>query len=568
MQQPVLNRLISVIIAMSIALVSYTFFFSEAPHADQSPPPPKPKIKKIYPQKESTASEAVEDEVVIRIKRSSSFQNKDSLEQTGLRLAKSLTGSFLNSDKPVVISALYPSLNMLRLRLPKGISTQAAIEFMSKDSEVSSVSLDYKGTLHGHNFSPPNDYYWTNDWPASHPLSSMAYLWGLDKIGMKRAWQYFPQWGTLSVNTPIVAIIDTGIDYNHPELSANRWSNSDECCWSPTGIPMPNGIDDDHNGYVDDFFGVNIVYEHSTALGLSNDCSVSPQKTPLDDDGHGTSVAGTIAAKGNNNNSMAQSYTVGITQAVRLMSVKITCLHGSDQSEKPRLTDATLGIEYAIRMGAQVIVGAWGFTVLRNNYNSSTIDDLRMAIQRGEQSTLYAASAGNRDLDIDRCNTPLWPQKFGLPNVIVTAASTPSDVRWVTQGHGSGSPPCSPSGFFGSNYGDTSVDIAAPGADDPAVIMTVAANGDSSEVASYGGTSAAVPHVAGCAAILQASYSMAHQNTFMSPIDLKMHLLTSGDPSALPIKRFEGYARRLNCGTAVSTLPSYAPAVPKNLTVR
>lgn len=542
-----------VVLAVISILVGGGFSFSSLADDSErwSPPrgdPPSPQV--------------VKNEIVVIIKSELFSHEQDFLKKTsqlknvGNRLAKDLSKAFQTEDNSVEVIALYPALGILSLRLPQNVSMQSAIDYLKLDGQVESVSLNYKGTLHGHHTPPPppNDFYWTHDWSAGSPYAGLAYLWGLDKIGMKQAWGLLPQWGTPPGSLPIVAVVDTGIDYAHPELNNHMWTNP--------GETLNDGIDNDGNGFVDDFNGVNIVYERSTAFGLPNDCTNAQWKIPLDIDGHGTEVAGTIAANGNNQSPDVRSWTVGVTQTVKLMAVKITCKHPGDDLELPYLDDALAGIEYAVRMGASVIIGPWGFEVPRPN---STVDRLKAAIQSGESTALYVASAGNGDRDIDTCSVSMWPQRFGLQNLIVVAATGPSDERWAsTTPHG----PCD-TNYFGSNYGVSSVDIGAPGAGATFFSVANAPVGVAVfEVAVYGGTSAAAPHVAGCAALLQTILSM-------TPKDLKTHLIKTGEPKSLPIKPFDGSTRRLDCGRAVdkllplkSLVDTTPPFPPASLNIR
>src|SRR5262249_50813664 len=113
-------------------------------------------------------------------------------------------------------------------------------------------------------------------------------LWGLQRIGAFEAWQ-----DTTGSSNIVVGIVDTGINYLHPDLAANVWSNPDE-------IPG-NGIDDDGNGYIDDIHGIDVVDGDSD---------------PMDDDGHGSHVSGTIGAVGNNGLGV-----VGVNWQVRMVGL-------------------------------------------------------------------------------------------------------------------------------------------------------------------------------------------------------------------------------------------------------
>jgi subtilisin family serine protease len=143
-------------------------------------------------------------------------------------------------------------------------------------------------------------------------------------ISATKAWDI-----TTGSNTIVVAVIDTGVDYTHPDLAANIWTN-------PGEIP-DNGIDDDGNGYVDDVHGYDFI---------NND------NDPMDDNGHGTHCAGVIGAIGNNGIGIA-----GVAWKVKIMPLKFLRADGNGD------TAASLNaIAYARRMGANVISCSWGGT--------------------------------------------------------------------------------------------------------------------------------------------------------------------------------------------------------------
>jgi subtilisin family serine protease len=248
-------------------------------------------------------------------------------------------------------------------------------------------------------------------------------------------------WDTLTGSAAVkVAVIDTGIDYSHADLSANIALNDGE-------IP-DNSVDDDGNGYVDDYRGYNFAYSNGD---------------PYDDDGHGTHCAGTIGARGNNGVGV-----VGVNWQVGLLAVKVLDNQGSGY-----LSDIAAGIDYAVARGVSVISMSLG-----GSNNSSILEDAIAGAKAAD--ILVVVAAGNETTDNDV--TPSYPANSVHENVISVAATTSSD---------------SLASF--SNWGRTTVHVAAPGNN---IVSTIPGG-----YASYSGTSMATPHVAGVVALMKAGNS-------------------------------------------------------------
>jgi subtilisin family serine protease len=237
----------------------------------------------------------------------------------------------------------------------------------------------------------------------------------------------------------IVAVIDSGVRLNHPDLRSNLWTN-------PAEVPG-NHRDDDGNGYVDDVHGVDLTGHRSL-----NDAQ-----------GHGTHVAGTIAAARNGKG------VVGVAYRAKLMVVRILDARGSGSTQA-----LAEGIRYAAANGARII----------NLSLETTADDprVRAAVQAAAAANvLIICSAGNMGEDIDR--RPLYPVSIPADNLVGVAATAPADDgEAITQ--------------F-SNFGPLSVPVAAPG---EGVVSTASDGGYETR----SGTSMAAPHVAGVAALMAA----------------------------------------------------------------
>jgi hypothetical protein len=237
-------------------------------------------------------------------------------------------------------------------------------------------------------------------------------LWGMNNTGQTggiadadidadTAWNVST--GSSSV---LVGVIDTGVDYNHPDLAANIWTN-------PGEIPG-NSLDDDNNGYVDDVHGYDFV---------NNDGD------PFDDHGHGTHCSGTIGGVGNNGVGV-----VGVNWDVTIMGIKFLNSGGSGTT-----ANAVLSVQYATMMGVDLTSNSWGGGAF-----SQTLYDAIAAA--GAANIAFVAAAGNNGANSD--TSPAYPAAYDLANIISVAATDDNDQL---------------ASF--SNYGAVSVDIGAPGVD-------------------------------------------------------------------------------------------------------
>ncbi len=300
--------------------------------------------------------------------------------------------------------------------------TDAATEELSRQRAVDYVEPNY--VLHAHRL--PNDRLFGEQW-GLHNAGQYGGKVGAD-VHATDAWDV-----TTGANVPI-AVVDTGVDYTHPDLAPNMWTNPAD---------PANGVDDDHNGFVDDVHGADYVDEDAS---------------PMDDAGHGSHVAGIIGAKGNNTAGVA-----GLNWDSKIMALKFLDADGEGNT-----ADAANSIDYAVSHGARVINASWGGPALSMA--------LYQAVRRaGDKGVVFVAAAGNDGENSDV--KPDYPAAFDLPNVISVAATDSTDEL-----------------VDFSNYGATSVDLAAPGDD---IESTVPADTDPSGYASFSGTSMATPFVSG-----------------------------------------------------------------------
>lgn len=262
-----------------------------------------------------------------------------------------------------------------------------------------------------------------------------------------------------------VAVIDTGVQYDHPDLKGNIWTNPGESGIDAKGNDKTkNGSDDDGNGFIDDIHGWNFVDNN-------ND--------PMDKNGHGTHCAGVIGAVSN------QIGIVGVNWNVSIVPIRFMDPDGNGE-----LKTAILSIEYATKLGVDIMSNSWG-----SSTNSPTMGD---AIKKAsDKGILFIAASGNDTEDTDK--EPSFPANYTSPNVISVAAIDHNGNL---------------ADF--SNFGLKSVHLAAPGSD-------IYSTWKSSSYKVESGTSMATPHVAGLAALM-----LAQRKRPMA--EIKSKLLSSVTP--------------------------------------
>ncbi len=312
-------------------------------------------------------------------------------------------------------------------KLGPGVSTETALQRMKGNPHVLYVEPNYWVGID----RVPND----TRYPEMYALNNRGQTGGTPgaDIDAERAWGVST--GSRSV---LVAIIDTGIDYTHPDLAANIWTN-------PGEVPG-NGLDDDGNGFIDDIHGWDFI---------NND------NNPFDDHFHGTHVAGTVGAVGDNSLGVA-----GVSWQVSMVALKFL---GSDGSGST--AGAVAAIDYGTALGVDIMSNSWG----GGGFSQTLLDSINAA---GAADILFVAAAGNSALNTD--NFPQYPSSYNAANILSVAATDHNDRLAVF-----------------SNFGPTTVDLGAPGVD---ILSTLPG-------ANYGlvsGTSMATPHVSGAAALIRA----------------------------------------------------------------
>lgn len=344
----------------------------------------------------------VEGEVIVKLKPDFAFSSSDTSGLLG-GFAQDYGGEVTHRfDIP---QNMFKTFNgeMVVVKLPAGMSTAEGMAAMAKDPRVEYAASNDLVSV------PPLE---TEETPAeveAKPETLNKQLYGLHNEGQTggtadadidapEAWDI--QTGkNQAQNGPLIAVIDTGINYNHVALKSNVWTNPGEIAG--------DGIDNDNNGVVDDVHGYN-------AAAKTGD--------PLDDNDHGSHCAGTIGANG-------ESGLYGVMHKANMMGVKFLTASGGGT-----LQGAIDSVLYATKMGARITSNSWG----GGGFNQALYDAFKAS------PALHVVAAGNERNNNDA--RPAYPATFDLPNVISVAATDHNDqlARF-------------------SNYGATTVDLGAPG---------------------------------------------------------------------------------------------------------
>lgn len=331
-------------------------------------------------------------------------------------------GQTTNSESRAIVKKTEASIDQ---RLPDG-GAVVTVDAGTSTTEVAKQLEQQPGVT----YAEPNFIVRRQAWTSDSFLADGT-LWGLIKVKAPTAWNLTRGSGVT------VAVLDSGIALDHPDLVANFWQNGNE---------QVDGVDNDRNGFVDDVYGADWVRGDGT---------------PDDEEGHGTHVAGTIAATADDGNP-----AVGVAPGAQVMSLKFLDAEGTGN-----VGDAIAAIDYAIGKGVSVINASWGGP----EYSAALEDAIRRA---GDAGIVFVAAAGNDGADND--SGANFPASMNLPNLISVAATDSNNGL---------------AGF--SNFGADSVDVAAPGVN---ITSTVGENYET-----WSGTSMATPHVAAVAALLKST---------------------------------------------------------------
>ena len=352
-------------------------------------------------------------------------------------------------------------------------ASQASVLAWATQSKVKSIDVNSVSRAS----AAPND-----------PLFGDAGNWAFTQIDAASAWDS----GTGTVST-VVALLDTGVDYTHPDLAANMWRNPNEIAG--------DGIDNDRNGYIDDIYGINAITHSSN---------------PMDDNGHGTMCAGLLGAVGNNATGIA-----GANWTVKIMAIKI-----SDSTGTTSLAAKLTGIQYVFsqKLAGQKIAAA-NLSYSSSGYFQSEFDALN---QLGQSGVTLVAAAGNNGTNND--TSANYPASYAIPSMISVAATDLSDALATFPVRGQ------------SNYGASTVDLGAPGLNVLSTRSSLASTlhypplPANAQYSLGSGTSFATALVAGTAALLKSIRPLASTQLIKSAIlnsvdpvpDLSGKVLTGG----------------------------------------
>lgn len=328
-------------------------------------------------------AEAVPGEYVVRMKPSVREMSTTQISRT--------LGAFVKET--------IPSQNIVVVKRAHFESAESAVKVLAQNPLVDIAEPNYIYRANKLSNDPMMESLWGLKNVGQRDPKGQVGVAGVD-IGAEQAWDI-----TTGDPNLVIAVIDTGVDYNHPDLKDNLWVNHAEANGQP-------GVDDDGNGVIDDIHGYNAITNSGNAT---------------DDQGHGSHCAGTIGAKGDNGVGI-----VGVVWQAKIMSVKFLSASGSGS-----LADAIKAIDYATKMGAKVMSNSWG----GGGFSQTLLDSIKRSHEAG---ALFVAAAGNENNNND--TRASYPATYDVANIISVAAIDNKGAK---------------ASF--SSYGKRTVHLGAPG---------------------------------------------------------------------------------------------------------
>lgn len=362
----------------------------------------------------------VPDAVIVKFRPSANASNK--------ARARGLVNAVSNRQFKIV-------KGLEKLKLKKGQSVNQAVRRLQKLPFVEYAEPDYLVQ------ATTNDEFYGLVYAIDNTGQDIRGVLGTPDADMDVVEAWNIQTGDPNL---VIAVIDEGVQWDHPDLANNMWVN--------TGEVAGNGIDDDGNGFVDDVYGYDFY---------------SDDGDPMDEGGHGTHVAGTICAEANNGIGI-----VGVVQQCKIMALRFLGPQGGSTS------GGIASLDYAVQMGAKISNNSWG----GGGFSQALYDSIAAARDADHIFLAAAGNGGSDGIGDNNDGLPHYPSNYNLPNVVSVAATDNRDEI---------------AGF--SNYGSVSVDIGAPGVD---IASTYINDG----YVWNSGTSMATPNVTGVVALIRSEF--------------------------------------------------------------
>jgi thermitase len=310
-----------------------------------------------------------------------------------------MSSTTLSASLGAFVTTSIPSQNIVVVKRASFETNSSAVKALAMNPLVDIAEPNYIYKANRLPNDPMLGLLWGIQNTGQKDSSGKVGIAGVD-VGMEKAWDI-----TTGSDKMVVAVIDTGVDFNHPDLQDNLWTNEAE-------LNGQAGVDDDNNGVVDDVHGFNAITGNGNAQ---------------DDQGHGSHCSGTIGAKGNDGKGI-----VGVNWDVKIMAVKFLDKNGSGTLE-----NALKSIDYATKMGAKVMSNSWG----GGGFSQTLLDSIKRSNEAG---AIFIAAAGNDSNNNDK--NPSYPASYDVANIISVAAIDNQGAK---------------ASF--SNYGKRTVHVGAPG---------------------------------------------------------------------------------------------------------